>query len=35
MPHWEAAQRRIAALLPVAEVRALARRARRAVEAAS
>jgi DNA-binding MarR family transcriptional regulator len=28
MPHWEAAQRRIASMLPVAEVRALARRVR-------
>lgn len=35
MPHWEAAQRRAAALLPLAEIRALARRARRAADTAS
>lgn len=35
MPHWEAAQRRIAALLPVTDVRALARRLRQAAGAAS
>jgi DNA-binding MarR family transcriptional regulator len=35
MPHWEAAQRRIAALLPVAQVRALARRVRQAADCAS
>jgi DNA-binding MarR family transcriptional regulator len=35
MPRWEAAQRRVAALLPVAQVRALARRARQIAESAS
>jgi len=35
MPHWEDAQRRIAALLPVAHVRALARQVRRAAGAAA
>ncbi len=35
MPHWEAAQRRIAGMLPVADVRALARRVRRAAGSAS
>ena len=35
MPHWEAAQRRIAALLPVAQVRALARQVRQTADSAS
>ena len=35
MPHWEAAQRRIASLLPVAQVRALARQVRRTADSAS
>jgi hypothetical protein len=35
MPHWETAQRRIAALLPVAQVRALARQVRRTTDSAS
>ena len=35
MPHWEAAQRRIAALLPVEQIRALARQVRRSADSAS
>jgi DNA-binding MarR family transcriptional regulator len=35
MPHWEAAQRRIAGLLPVAQIRSLARQVRRAAGRAS
>jgi DNA-binding MarR family transcriptional regulator len=35
MPRWEAAQRKAAALLPLAEIRALARQVRRAAQDAS